>query len=148
MDKYTLQQFTSTRQVALNKIETGSKKISSIALFGDPAFSLDSSAMVKLKRPGQTASEIITAQEVEKVKQLFDKQALSAILFTKASATEENLKSLNGNAPQVLHIATHGFFLPEPAKEENGSTLNGQDTYTLAADPGVVNRLLMEWKMV
>ena len=160
MDKYTLQQFTSTRQVALNKIETGSKKIGSIALFGDPAFSLDSSAMVKLKRPGQTASEIITAQdrgtrggswvdlpgtavEVEKVKQLFDKQALSANLFTKASATEENLKSLNGNAPQVLHIATHGFFLPEPAKEENRSTLNGQDTYTLAADPLLRSGLIL-----
>ncbi len=31
------------------------------------------------------------------------------------TATEESVKALNGTAsPAVLHIATHGFFFPDP----------------------------------
>ena len=160
MDIYILQQYTSTRQVALSKTEAENKKVRSIALFGDPSFSLDSNAMVKLKRPGQTASDLYTPQdrgtrggswidlpgtamEVEKVKQLFEKQELSASLFTKTMASEENLKSLSGHSPQVLHIATHGFFLSEPKKEENQGTLNNKDTYTLAEDPLLRSGLIL-----
>lgn len=34
-----------------------------------------------------------------------------ATLFTQSQATESNLKQVN--APSILHIATHGFFLPD-----------------------------------
>ncbi|HEX6913947.1 MAG TPA: CHAT domain-containing tetratricopeptide repeat protein [Chitinophagaceae bacterium] len=32
------------------------------------------------------------------------------------SATEAKFKQLSGQAPEVLHIATHGFFFPDPEK--------------------------------
>jgi CHAT domain-containing protein len=57
-----------------------------------------------------------TAEEVKKIGDLFRKNKLEAIVFTQANASEENLKALSGHSPQVLHIATHGFFLPEPEK--------------------------------
>ncbi|MBK8309590.1 MAG: CHAT domain-containing protein [Chitinophagaceae bacterium] len=43
---------------------------------------------------------------------------MTAKVFTQTVATEENLKALDGNSPQVLHIATHGFFLPQANKKE------------------------------
>ena len=59
-----------------------------------------------------------TAQEVKAIQKLFEKNTVVTQTFTQTTASEENLKSLSGNSPQILHIATHGFFLPEPAKKK------------------------------
>ncbi|MEL6554132.1 MAG: tetratricopeptide repeat protein [Cyanobacteria bacterium J06621_11] len=48
-----------------------------------------------------------TAAEAEAISPLFP----SATLFTGQQATENNLKQID--APSILHIATHGFFLPD-----------------------------------
>ena len=41
-------------------------------------------------------------------------------LFTGSNATEEEFKALSGTRPNVLHIATHGFFWPyEEAKRKD-----------------------------
>jgi CHAT domain-containing protein/Flp pilus assembly protein TadD len=153
MDKYQLQQYTSTRQIALRK-EDETTTPTSIALFGDAAFSMDSLQLVKNLRnqtDNITATNISlqqtrgsnnsvwnnlpgTATEVNKIQQLFMQNKASTKIFVKQQASEENLKVLSDNSPQILHIATHGFFLPEQQinKEKISNQLN---TYSLATDP-------------
>ena len=59
-----------------------------------------------------------TAIEMDSVENLFSHKSISIYKASDTSATEENFKALDGKSPEVLHIATHGFFLSEqPAKE-------------------------------
>ncbi len=51
-----------------------------------------------------------TLKEVEDIAQLFG-QSSSVTLYLRSQATEQNLKSVRN--PDVLHIATHGFFLKD-----------------------------------
>jgi CHAT domain-containing protein/ankyrin repeat protein len=159
MDKYELNQYTSTRQVALRKNQEQNIKIQSVTLFGDAAFTLDSAAIAKTKTGNQNISNIYTpqnrgsrggvwadlpgtAEEVKKVKQLFDQNSITTKSFTQTTATEENLKAVSGNSPQVLHIATHGFFLPEPDRKRT-ENISNENTYTLADDPLIRSGLIL-----
>jgi len=152
IDHYNLIQYTSIRQVVL---EGGlNQKVMSISLFGNPKFTMDSSeiansitihkeedltAGIFYSHPrgsskGSWPSLPTTDIEVKKIKYLFDQNKISTTLFTQMAASEENLKALSGHSPQVLHIATHGFFLSEPDKKINKNFAN-ENAYTLADDP-------------
>ena len=164
MDKYQLQQYTSTRQVALRNAETQNTKPKSITLFGNASFTMDSLQLVKQKAnqpekenvstsiytPQKRSSDNNTwsnlpgtAEEVKKIKQLFEQKKIITKSFVQTKATEENLKALSGNSPQILHIATHGFFLPEPDKKRKENNFNNENTYTLADDPLLRSGLIL-----
>jgi CHAT domain-containing protein/Flp pilus assembly protein TadD len=160
MDKYELNQYTSTRQVALRKTQETKVNIKSVTLFGNATFTLDSAAIAKAKTGNQSISNIYvpqnrgsrggtwsdlpgTAEEVKKVKQLFEQNKISSTAFTQTAASEENLKVLNGKSPQVLHIATHGFFLPDPEKKRKDIGLGNENTYSLADDPLLRSGLIL-----
>ena len=159
MDKYELNQYTSTRQVALRKTQEENRKPQSISLFGDARFTMDSTDISKSKT-NNTFSNIYTppnrgnrgnswtdlpgtAEEVKKIKQLFEQNKISTKSFTQTAASEENLKALSGNSPQILHIATHGFFLPEPDKKRKENFSSNDNTYTLADDPLLRSGLIL-----
>lgn len=161
IDKYQLQQFTSTRQVALRKENKEITKPQSITLFGDASFTMDSTALVKQKtgvviastnfivppnrggRGGTWTNLPGTAQEVKKISNLFNQNKVSTKTLTQTAASEENLKALSGHSPQILHIATHGFFLPEPDKQGKGAGLNNENTYSLADNPLLRSGLIL-----
>ncbi len=56
-----------------------------------------------------------TREEVEQISTLLTKQTPN--VFLGASATEENLKALL--RPQLLHLATHGFYFSEPETQQS-----------------------------
>lgn len=161
MEKYQLQQYTSTRQVALRTVEDQIKKPSSIVLFGDASFTLDSLQIVKGKTKTENVSTSIytpqnretrggpwdslpwTAQEISTIKKVFEQNKIAPKTFTQTTASEENLKALSGNSPQILHIATHGFFLPEPTKRKKESGFDQGNAYTLADDPLLRSGLIL-----
>ncbi|MCY7310601.1 MAG: CHAT domain-containing protein [Chitinophagaceae bacterium] len=156
MDRYQLQQYISTRQIALRDSENQTSKPRNITLFGNASFTMDSLQLIKQK-VNQPEKEIVstsiyapqkrssdnntwnnlpgTAEEVSKIKLLFDQNKITTKSFIQTSASEENLKALDANSPQILHIATHGFFLPEPDKKRKDNSLNNENSYTLADDP-------------
>ncbi len=161
IDKYNLQQTTSTRQVVLRTEEDQITKPSGITLFGDASFTMDSLQMAKQNINKQNISPLIyapqkrtsnngtwaalpgTAEEVKKIGALFNQNMLGTKYFVKTAASEENLKALSGHSPQVLHIATHGFFLPEPDKKKNESAFNENNIYAKADDPLLRSGLLL-----
>lgn len=68
-------------------------------------------------RGGSFASLPNTKKEISFVKKSFQYKGINAISLTGAYATEDAFKALSGNSPQVLHLATHGFFLPVVQKK-------------------------------
>ena len=50
---------------------------------------------------------------------------------------------MSGHSPQILHIATHGFFLPEPDKQGKEAGLNNENTYSLADNPLLRSGLIL-----
>ncbi|MEO5948607.1 MAG: tetratricopeptide repeat protein, partial [Chitinophagaceae bacterium] len=108
IDKYNLQQYTSTRQVALRADENQTTKPSDIALFGDAEFSMDSLTLVK-QRTIASATDVTstsiyipenrgsrggawnnlpgTAEEVKKIKALFDENKIATKSFIQTTAS-------------------------------------------------------------
>jgi tetratricopeptide (TPR) repeat protein/CHAT domain-containing protein len=56
-----------------------------------------------------------TLLEAESIAATAKQKGMQVNLYSGKAATEQRLKGMNGkNAPDVLHIATHGFFFPDP----------------------------------
>ena len=57
--------------------------------------------------------ELLGAEaEVNNIAHLLNNANIKSHLYTGSNATEEEFKALSGTRPNVLHIATHGFFWP------------------------------------
>jgi CHAT domain-containing protein len=52
-----------------------------------------------------------TKSEIASISSLFEKSDWEVEIFTEDQASEENIKAIN--APQVLHLATHGYFFDD-----------------------------------
>jgi len=153
IDKYELNQYISTRQLAVEEEETKSKT-KSITLFGDCAFTMDSISIVKNIPAKSGISNIYsagisrdenkgswrqlegTATEINQIKNLFAKNRIDTVSYMQQKATEDQFKSLSGKSPTILHLATHGFFLPDPEqKKKEGFIESNKNTFKLSDDP-------------
>jgi len=75
-----------------------------------------------------------TKVELENIKKVLTANNYSVKTFTGADASEQTIKSLKG--PKLLHIATHGFFLPEHDDEKS------EKVFGIATDKSGENPLL------
>ncbi len=157
MDKYQLQQYTSIRQAAMKGKEEPIVKPSGIVLFGNPDFSIDSLQLTQKKSKKSTASAVNvprqrngntsswtnlpgTEEEVKKIRHLFESNKVKTELFVRSSASEENFKSVDSLSLPILHIATHGFFLPDQNKKVKEVGLS--NVYAMADDPLIRSGLI------
>jgi CHAT domain-containing protein len=146
MDKYKLEQYMSIREIALRKNEN-KESIRDLYLFGNAKFSMDSAEIVNTNFPKEQSNNLTnlytglavnrsggkgqwedlpgTAIEVEEIKKLFENNKIVTKVFVREEATEENLKKVALLKPQILHIATHGFFEPM------STTVNQPDFQTI-----------------
>ena len=81
-----------------------------------------------------------TAQEAVVLQSILPK----AIVFTEANATENLIKT--SQSPRILHLATHGFFLPNQGKIKNpllrsGLVLAGANLYDSGDEDGILTAL-------
>lgn len=65
-----------------------------------------------------------TKKEVEAITQTLVDQRLNVKPYYGMSGTEESFLSMNGKSPQILHVATHGFYYT-PEEAENYDYLRG-----------------------
>ncbi|HRE39650.1 MAG TPA: CHAT domain-containing protein, partial [Chitinophagaceae bacterium] len=82
-----------------------------------------------------------TAAEVKKINDLFAQNKITTRLFLQQKASEENLKSQDGRSSQILHIATHGYFLPQSLKRKQKE--ESKNTYVLSEDPLIRSGLIL-----
>ena len=68
-----------------------------------------------------------TDKEATEVAKIVEKQNGEAIIFKGEAATEEAFKNIGKDtpSPRVLHLATHGYFFPNPDKVTNDTLLTG-----------------------
>lgn len=97
-------------------------------LVGNPKFDFDitklssgqkdmASAVATRGAFGFVLSELPgTKEEVTEIKLALEKNGMHAALFTEINANEHAVKQVKN--PDVLHIATHGFFLEDPKEED------------------------------
>lgn len=50
--------------------------------------------------------------EVDSIEYILDDSNVSATKYISEEGSEESFKSMSHNAPQILHIATHGYYIP------------------------------------
>jgi CHAT domain-containing protein len=87
-----------------------------------------------------------TKQEVDRLSKLLAKQGFGTAAFTDTMATEERFKQLGVGSPSpaILHIATHGFFFPDPAlKKSQGMDFGGSTSIPLSEHPLMRSGLLL-----
>lgn len=151
IDKHRLVQLLSLKDVAQQ--EAKPSPIKNAVLFGGIDYTSDDtnvkdSALSLLPEDRGMASGFSylqgTLTETQQIQHLLQTIKANAVLYTAKDATEERFKQLSGNAPQVLHLATHGFFIQE-AKEakKSGSFGENENAFTLANNPLMRGGLLL-----
>jgi CHAT domain-containing protein/Tfp pilus assembly protein PilF len=156
MERYRLSYLTSARdliRLAARRPDSGSARP---LILADPAFdarepvSLASAASARRRRQADNSRRSITtgadissvyfaplphtAREAQAVHQLFP----ASLVLTGAGATEAALKQ--ADAPLMLHIATHGFFLADQTPDDTAA--GGADRRGIAVAAEIENPLL------
>ncbi len=157
-DRYQLTRLSTTAKL-LDKEEEQTKP-KEIALFGgidyewketakvDPELEELSETFVSRALPtdldrGNTSWTYLpgTLSETESIATLATNAGIKVKKYSSTEATEERMKSLGGkNSPTVLHIATHGFFFPDPERDRNENRMlqmmgEREQVYRYSDDP-------------
>jgi CHAT domain-containing protein len=75
--------------------------------------------------------------EIIRLKEIFEKAGTQINIDSGSRAIEETFKGLDGLSPHVLHLATHGFFLPvAPTKQKPIDDItSGSNAFSLQQNP-------------
>ena len=130
-DKYNLIRLSSTRELV---IRHGTKAPTKAVLYGGLLYNIDPELIQEdnqannygpryalmmrgLEDSLNTRSDFsslgYTLREVESINELLTNERLTTKLFTKYNGTEESFKSLDGQGINILHLATHGAYIPD-----------------------------------
>jgi CHAT domain-containing protein len=111
-DNYILNRLSTTGKVAMHE-NSGIDKDLLAGIYGGIDYSTDSTIQkIWQYLPG-------TKSETDKINQIFKSKKLKTKYFSGKSATEGSFKELFtinqlNSKPEILHIASHGFFYPDP----------------------------------
>jgi CHAT domain-containing protein/tetratricopeptide (TPR) repeat protein len=120
-DRYHLHQLSSTARLTTKHQGNGVNKM---ILFGGIDYDAGSSPGQEDLRSGPFMYLDGTMKEVEKIRKLAGRKGISSVVIAGNEATEESIKNIYGKAsPDVIHIATHGFFFPDVRKNYNKAGL-------------------------
>lgn len=131
LDELDIQLLTNTKELVEVAV-TPSGGRHDASLFGRPAYSLAKDTTVHLRTPNArppSAKEIKfadlvgTEKEVKEIQQLLQQKNWDTNLHLGREATEHHVK--NTQNPKVLHLATHGYFLPSDDDKVDATMQSG-----------------------
>ena len=166
-DNYQLQALNSTRQLVIKK-DSNSKGQEAL-LYGGVQYIMDSTAIVEAN--GEIANSTFntngsgvdfaklrsvsrgdswdylkwTDKEVEKIAMTLIAAGINTNVRRAYFATEESFKTIGieNPSPRILHLATHGFFFPDPSNSEALSDLKNQSAFKLSDHPMIRSGLIL-----
>ena len=160
-DKYNIV-YTSCTANIVQKTEFNFSDINDIALFGGIKYSANETELKEANKNNKNNTSRAyysseksrgvnwsylsgTKKEIENIDILFKKKAKSITTktFSGVEASEEAFKSLENNAPSILHISTHGFYFPEPKTIKKDNSLDNNIQYKYSDNPLVRSGLLL-----
>ncbi|MEZ4932582.1 MAG: CHAT domain-containing tetratricopeptide repeat protein [Saprospiraceae bacterium] len=168
-DHYNLVQLGSTRQLVFkNELENSNN---SALLFGGIQYDADTTAMLTANaalaideiasrsrgdldfnetdstlRGGKWRYLNGTDIEVAVIQQIMKHASMPAEIKKGYAATEEAFKNIsqNGPSPRVLHLATHGYFFPDPKQRtDSPSGAGGEVAFKMSEHPMIRSGLIL-----
>ena len=135
-DRYQMYRLSTTKELTLHKAEEKNKIA---VLYGGLQYDLPEEKMMaeskKYEKPGnlyamrgykndtavRSGWQFLdgTKPEVDKISQLMIEKNYQVKEYTGETGNEESFKSLSGKKEGIIHIATHGFFLPIEESRKN-----------------------------
>lgn len=114
IDTFQLQQYSSVKQL-LDTEETKQQKWTSALLLGAPDFNNTTYKGKPITFTGKGDWQALqgTAKEVAAIQNLLTSKGVTVKTLSGSTANEENFKKLRNGYPDILHLATHGFFLKD-----------------------------------
>lgn len=125
IDYLKVQQIQNVRAITDEKKAFKVDSTSKAALFGNPSYDLaisktatneissfrglDNDLLDRIKTGLKLPNLAGTEKEIETINSILKDSKSSVELFSKSNASEDNL--INIQSPDILHIATHGYFL-------------------------------------
>jgi len=135
-DRYQMQQVSSTAML-LKETKVTPAAVTSVTLFGGIQYTLTEQEMaataIRQKSVKENVSRSLmntakrgdawnylpgTLAEVKAIATAAMQQKIKTTLYAGIEATEEVFKNNSGQtSPSIIHVASHGFFFPDPQKE-------------------------------
>lgn len=125
IDAYAIRQFSTIGQIG-DSARPSKNKVGDIVLYGGIDFDAVGAKGNVIKTADVLPEEVKrsirgakwsnlpgTMEEVRAIQKLYAAKKNSVVVINGDAATEESLKGLNGRSPAILHLATHGFSLPD-----------------------------------
>jgi Flp pilus assembly protein TadD len=126
---------SNTKDIYLNSLKPKLEKNISASMFGNPIYYLEASADAKQEIGQLKGTEV----EINELDQLLASNGWATSKKMEKSATEMAIKSVQN--PEIIHIATHGFFMPK--EEIKQDALADQNEAKLGENPLLRTGLLM-----
>ncbi len=115
LEKYNLIRVSSTKQIIYSKKES---TIQSVVSYGGIDYTEMSEAIVdSLNTRGNWNYLKNTLTEVRNVEAFLQKNNIKVTTIIGSNATEASFKALDGTTANVIHIASHGFYVPEQKRD-------------------------------
>ncbi|MBK9109760.1 MAG: CHAT domain-containing protein [Saprospiraceae bacterium] len=164
-DRFELVEMGSTRQLVIRtQIKIANNDV---ILFGGIQFEKDSAsqntelfqtsqfrgelyfALVDSTLRGGTWNYLVgTEQEVNSIEKILQTAGMNTTLKKGSTATEEAFKQIgvnNSASPRILHIATHGYFFPDPKNNSQESVVRShtEPVFKMSDHPMLRSGLIM-----
>ena len=128
-EKYSIHEVSTTAMIGEIK-QKGKEPIKNAVLYGDINYFEDSEMMTENAKNYQyfSSGDILatrslyrntwellpgTKEEISFINDLMVSKGVDSRIISQNNASEESFKALDGNAPDVIHVATHGFYLSQ-----------------------------------
>lgn len=115
-DKYTIYLLSNTKELVEGSVESEDMVNTNATIFGFPDYEMGESSTVITAASTERGFEKGiaelpgTLEEINNISTTLDKYGWTYEEFERAEANETNIKKVN--SPTLLHVATHGFFMP------------------------------------
>ena len=112
-DRWNFYRLSSTREIVLRR-ERQRRPSSSVVVYGGVDYDSDLSdgdgSTSKSRRKNGAQYLPGTRKEANEITNTLEGDGMSTTVHLGSTASESSIKSLSGAAPNILHIATHGFY--------------------------------------
>ena len=152
-DHYAFVRLSSAREVVRNSgrlnIDVATKKTNAI-LYGGLKYDLAADVMKEEAAKYDITSSLLTTRgnilrgdsvyrelpetkkEIDGIESILKSQRFAITPYTGVRGTEESFLNMNGNAPQILHVATHGFYYTPDAAQKIDYLRGYEDAMSLS----------------